>query len=68
MRKHLENKELALKVGGVVFGLAALVHLYRVVTGTDLVLGGVVIAVPVSYAAVIVAGFLCGWYFWLSKR
>jgi hypothetical protein len=32
------------------------------------VLGGVVIAVPVSYAAVIVAGFLCGWYFWLSKR
>jgi len=43
---------------GIIFLLVALGHLWRVVTGAELIIGGTAIAMWVSWVALIVAGLL----------
>lgn len=50
--------KLTHKVAGVVLGLAALAHLYRAVTGTDLTYGTTTIPMWASWLAIVVAGYL----------
>ncbi|MBX4216091.1 hypothetical protein KW797_04025 [Candidatus Parcubacteria bacterium] len=54
-------------VAGIVFGVAAIVHLVRAVYGWDLALGEWMLPVWASYAGVLVAGFLSYRAFKLNK-
>jgi len=47
------------KVNATLFGIVALLHLYRSVSGKDLTLGSWVIPLWASIVAVIVLGYLC---------
>ena len=63
----LMNKNTALMLASVVFALAALLHLSRIVFGWKITIGNFEFPVYLSGLAVIVAGFLSWKMYSLSK-
>jgi len=57
----MKTQILGLRVGSVVFGLAGLVQLARVVLQPEVVVSGYVVPLWPSVVAVVVLGGLCGW-------
>lgn len=54
------------KVTGIIFLVIALLHLWRIANGISVTFGGSVVPVIISWAAVIVAGYLA--YQGLKKK
>ena len=52
------DKQLFFRAAGLVFFLAAALHLVRVLQGWDLTLGGTVIPPALSIIAVLITGYL----------
>ena len=50
-------------VSGAIFGVIALAHVYRVVTGTPILLGSSAVPLWASWVAALAAGALCVWAF-----
>jgi hypothetical protein len=50
-------------VSGVIFGVVAMAHVYRAITGAPILLGSTEVPVWASWPAAIVAGALCVWAF-----
>ena len=63
----MSTKDFALRIGGTIFGIIAILHLLRIVTKATVIIAGWILPLWVSYIGVIVAGFLCGWM-WLSSN
>ncbi|MBS3102358.1 hypothetical protein J4458_02840 [Candidatus Woesearchaeota archaeon] len=61
------DKNNALKLAAVIFGIVALLHLLRAVLGWDLRIAGWHVPVYFSYLGFAVAGFLSLWMFKKSK-
>jgi len=57
-----------LVVSGVIFGLVALGHLYRVLYGVDLRFGPVDVPMWASWLAFAGPAVLCGWAFSLARK
>lgn len=57
-----------LVVSGVVFGLVALGHLFRVSYGFDMQFGPVSVPMWASWLAFVWPGILCGWAFSLARK
>jgi hypothetical protein len=57
-----------LVVSGALFGVIALVQLYRAVTQLPVQIGSVEVPVWVSWVAAVVTGGLCTWVFASRKR
>jgi len=57
----MKAQVLGLRVGSVVFGLAGLVQLARVVMQPEVVVAGYVVPLWPSVVAVLVLGGLCAW-------
>jgi hypothetical protein len=57
----MKTQILGLRVGSVVFGLAGLVQLARVVLQPEVVVAGYVVPLWPSVVAVVVLGGLCAW-------
>lgn len=55
-------------IAAVIFALMALVHLYRLVTDFQVVLGSHTIPMTVSYAAIVIAGALAIGLFREARR
>jgi hypothetical protein len=55
-------------LAAILFGLAALVHLYRLFTHFQVVLGSHVIPIWCSYVAIVIAGLLSWGLFQESRR
>lgn len=57
------NKKNLLQMNAVLFGVIAVLHLWRAVSGTEAVIAGMHIPLWGSYVAVVVAGVLA-WMNW----
>lgn len=62
------NKNVALTIAGIIFLLVALLHLLRVVTGFEIVIGGKTIPLWPSIGGLIVGGLLAIWMFLAARR
>ena len=62
------QKNTALKTGGTIFGIVALVHLIRVLAGWQLVIGNWTVPNWVSIVAFLVLGWLSYDFFKISKK
>lgn len=57
-----------LLVSGVLFGLVALVHLFRVVKGLAFQFGPIAVPMWGSWLGFVVPAVLCGWAFSLARK
>ena len=56
-------QKAALYTSGVIFAAGAVVHLVRLIAGIEIVVGGVVAPVWVSFPGVLIAALLAIWMF-----
>lgn len=57
-----------LLISGVLFGVVALVHLYRVIYGLDFQFGRFAVPMWASWGGFLVPAALCGWAFSLTRK
>lgn len=61
-------KNLALRVSGIVFGLVALLHLIRIIHGTNIIYSTHIVSMEVSYIGFVLALVLAIWMFVASSK
>ena len=61
-------QKAALYTAGVIFAAAAVAHLVRLITGFEIVVGGVVAPVWVSFPGALVAALLAVWMVVAARR
>lgn len=59
-------KKTALRVAGTIFGVVALIHLLRLVTGVPVLINGWLLPVWVNWMGLFATTFLCIWLWRLS--
>jgi len=59
-------KDFALRIAGAVFGIVAVLHLLRIVTGIAVILGSWLLPMWVNWMGFIATVFLCVWLWRLS--
>jgi hypothetical protein len=64
----MNSKLLGLRISGTIFGIVALLHLYRVISGISVVIGDWMLPIWVNIIGFIGTVFLSTWLWWLSKR
>jgi hypothetical protein len=64
----MKSKNIALRVAGAIFGIVAVLHLLRIITGATFIIASCSLPIWVNVIGFIVAGFLCGWLLWLSTK
>lgn len=62
------SQTAGLRVAGVIFGLACLVQLLRLLTGLEILVAGHALPLWLSAVAATVACVLCVWMFRLANR
>ena len=62
----MKSKDIALKIAGTIFGMVALLHLLRVITGVTVIIGGWELPMLVNLLGLIAASVLCIWL-WLQS-
>lgn len=63
----MNSSVVGLRVASVIFGLAGVAHLIRLLAQMDVVIADRHLPMWLSGVAVLVAGFLCGWCWKLSR-
>jgi len=64
----MKSKDFALRLAAIIFGLVAILHLLRVVTGVEIVIGGWPLPMWINMLGLIGAAGLCFWLLMLSGR
>jgi hypothetical protein len=64
----MTTKDLALRVAGSIFGIVALTHLLRILTGASVVISGWSLPIWVNYMGFMATAYLCWWLWWLSTN
>ena len=59
-------KNTALRIGGAIFGIVALAHLLRLVTGAQVLINSWSLPVWISWVGLLATTFLCIWFWKLS--
>ena len=59
-------KNSAIRISGTIFGVVALFHLLRLVTGVPILINGWLLPIWVNWMGLIATGFLCAWLWRLS--
>jgi hypothetical protein len=59
-------KNLAIRISGTIFGIVALIHLLRLITGVPVLINGWLLPIWVNWMGLIATGFLCVWLWRLS--
>jgi len=62
------NKQPYLRLSALIFGIVALVHLWRAVAGIPVHVGESLFPMWLSWGGAVVAGFLSFWGFRLSRE
>tara|TARA_Y100000031_G_scaffold124889_1_gene140951 strand:+ start:416 stop:613 length:198 start_codon:yes stop_codon:yes gene_type:complete len=62
-----KDKNNALKVSSVIFGIVALLHLVRVIQGGEMIVFNWSIPMAASWLGVLIAGGLC-WWTWTASH
>ncbi len=61
-------QKAALYTSGVIFAAAAVAHVVRLTTGFEIVVGGVVVPVWVSFPGALIAALLAVWMAFAARR
>ncbi len=64
----MQNKDMALRVAGIIFLLVAIMHLVRLIRGIPVTMAGIEVPVYVSLFAFVAALLLAIWMFAASKQ
>jgi uncharacterized membrane protein len=62
----MKSKDISLKIAGSIFGIVALLHLVRLITGASVTIGGWEMPMLMSMAGLIGGAVLSIW-FWLQS-
>ena len=57
-----------LVISGTIFGIVAIVHVFRVINNWTVVIGPWTVSIWVSWLGMVVPAFLCVWAFRLASR
>ena len=63
----MNSKNFWLRIAGTIFGIVAIIHLLRIVTGVPVMIGGFLLPIWVNWMGLVVTVFLCNWLWRLSK-
>ena len=61
-------QKAALYTSGVVFAAVAVAHLVRLATGFEIVVGGIIVPVWVSFLGALIAALLAAWMVAAARR
>jgi len=64
----MKSKNIALRVAGCIFGIVAILHLLRIITGATVIITSCYLPIWANVMGFIVTGFLSGWLLWLSTK
>ncbi|MEI6748591.1 MAG: hypothetical protein WCM93_05455 [Bacteroidota bacterium] len=62
----MNSKTLGLRIAGSIFGVVALIHFLRLITGVEILIGGFSLPTWINWMGLIVTTFLCLWLWRLS--
>jgi hypothetical protein len=60
----MKTKDIAMRMAGTIFGIVALIHLLRIITGASVVIAGFSLPLWFSVMGFLATGCLCIWL-WL---
>ena len=66
--QRLNNQRQYFLVSGIVFALVAAGHMVRLVIQAPIIIGSCTVPMAVSWAGLVIAGFLCFWSFELRRQ
>jgi hypothetical protein len=64
----MKSKNMALRVAGCIFGIVAILHLIRIITGAMVIIASHSLPIWANVMGFLVTGFLSGWLLWLSTK
>ena len=64
----MKYKDIVLRITGTIFGIVALFHLIRIITGIPVIIADRSMPFGMNIIALIVTGFLCGLSWWVSTK
>ena len=64
----MTSKLFALRLSGTIFGIVALLHLYRIISGIPVIINDWFLPVWVNIIGFIATLFLSIWLWWLAKK
>jgi hypothetical protein len=64
----MNAKDLWLRISGTIFGIVAIAHLLRIVTGISILIGDWSLPVWLNWLGLGATGFLCLWLWIMSIR
>ena len=63
---QMNSKNFLLRLAGTIFGVVAVIHLLRVITGASVAIAGWELPMWVNVLGFVVTAILCGWMWWVS--
>ncbi|MFZ4704627.1 MAG: hypothetical protein ACOYMF_01340 [Bacteroidales bacterium] len=63
----MNSIKLSLRIAGTIFGVVALIHLLRLITGVEILIGGFSLPMWINWMGLIGTTFLCLWLWRLSE-
>jgi hypothetical protein len=64
----MKSMKLGLRIAGTIFGIVAVIHLSRILSGAAVLIEGWSLPIWVNFMGFIGSGFLCIWLWLLSKN
>jgi len=64
----MDSKDFWLRITGTIFGIVAILHLLRIITGIQVLIGDFTLPVWVNWMGLLAASFLCCWLWIVSGR
>jgi len=64
----MNSKNFWLRIAGTIFGIVAIAHLLRIVTGISVLIGGWSLPIGINWLGLGVTGFLCFWLWMMSIK
>lgn len=64
----MNSKNVWLRIAGTIFGVVAILHLLRIVTGVPVLIGDFSLPVWVNWMGLVATVFLCAWLWRMSDR
>jgi hypothetical protein len=64
----MKSKDLALRIAGAIFGIVAVLHLLRLITGVTVMIGDWTLPMWVNMLGLIGAAVLCFWLLFMSGK
>lgn len=62
----MKDKDFALRIAGIIFGIAAILHLLRIIFDASVLIAGWSMPIWMNWMGFFATAFLCGWLWSVS--